>query len=74
MKLSPRQVELFYLAPERDEFGQVVSAPVVVGRPMSGRKLFAYRMFLLGIRDPETVERLWQEEKAKRPPEKRRRR
>lgn len=49
-----------FLVP-RDESGAPI--PQVTGaRPVTPRELHEYRMFLLGIRDPETVQRLWEEE------------
>jgi hypothetical protein len=58
---------LIYLAPQRGEHGEILSPVIMVGKPMSGLKLFRYKFSLLGIRDPETVAELWEKEKARRP-------
>ncbi len=50
----------------RDEAGYPITNLPPMGAQGSPRQLFDYRMFVLGIRDPEDVERLWQEAEAKR--------
>ncbi len=55
-------MEALYLAPARGEYGEVLHTPITVGTPMSGERLFRYRCFLLGIRDPDTVAGLWAEQ------------
>lgn len=62
------------MAPQRGENGEILAPPIMLGKPMSGLKLFKYRLSLLGIRDPETVAELWEEHKAKQPKRKRKRR
>jgi hypothetical protein len=69
-RLSRTQVELLYMAPQRGEHGEILLPPVTIGTPMTGRKLFEYRLSLIGIRDPETVAALWAEEKLKQPDKK----
>jgi hypothetical protein len=55
-----------FVEPARDRHGVVTFPPVPAGPSMSGKKLFAYQLFLLGIRDPDAVARLWGEEQARR--------
>jgi hypothetical protein len=63
--LTPRQLAAFYIDPPRDERGRVNYPPMFIGRRKGARELFAYRLSLLGIRDPETVESLWADEKVR---------
>ena len=58
------QVAALFVNPQRDEHGITIIRDSL-GRVMSGKELHRYRLFLLGIRDPETVEALWKEEVAK---------
>ena len=59
---------------QRDEHGQPqFKAPA--GKPLSPRALHAARCFYLGVRNPEDVQRTWDEIQAtKKPPKPARRR
>lgn len=58
------------MTPARDEHGYILAAPLVVGRPMSGKELFRYRLFLNGIRDEGDIAALWHAEQSKPKPAK----
>ena len=57
-----RQLDALFLSVARDERGCPTSLYVRF-KPVSARQLHEYRCFLLGIREPETVKRLWLEER-----------
>jgi hypothetical protein len=62
--MSVRQIEALYLCVPRDEHGRPTYRGKL-GRMMSDREQHEYGCFLLGIREPETVEALWAEKQAK---------
>jgi hypothetical protein len=63
--MSHRQIDALYLSVPRDDHGY--PAPTsTAGKKVTWRQLHQYRCFLLGIRDPETVALLWNEQEVKR--------
>lgn len=66
--MTETQVRAFFVEPTRDDYGAVLPAPLTYGPPATREQLFRRRLFLLGVRDPETVESLWADERAKNPP------
>jgi hypothetical protein len=65
--LTPTQIVRAFLEPPRNEHGVVLPPPPALAPALTGREAFAYRLFLVGVRDPETVAALWAEERAKAP-------
>jgi hypothetical protein len=61
--MTDRQVFRFF-GVERDEEGRPKSPNL--GAVKSDREMFAYRCFLGGVYDRETVARLWRDEQAAR--------
>lgn len=62
--MSLKQIAALHLEPRRDEHGN----PVFMGtgaKVPAPRAIHDLRMYMLNIRDPETVETLWREQEER---------
>lgn len=64
--LTDSQLVYLFDVGERGDGGVPKLRPPATDRPVSLRELFARKCFLLGVTDPDVVERLWAADAAAR--------
>lgn len=63
--MSLGQIRGLFLDVPRDQTGTPVPTAKTAGRPRTPRQAHADRLKANGVRDPDTIERLWREGVAK---------